>query len=59
MAQKKDNYFYGDTGTQGLPFYEQVGLGLGSGALKIGEGILELGAGFVDYAFDTNLIKLL
>jgi hypothetical protein len=39
MAQKKDNYFYGDTGTQGLPFYEQIGLGVASGALKIGEGI--------------------
>jgi len=59
MAQQKDNYFYGSTGTQGLPWYEQVGLGLGSGALKIGEGILELGAGFSDYAFDTNLLKLL
>ena len=56
MAQKKDNYFYGDTGTQGLPFYVQVGLGLGSGALKIGEGIAELGAGFIYYAADTDFL---
>ena len=59
MAQQKDNYWYGDTGTQGLPFYEQVGLGVGSGVLKIGEGILELGAGFSDYAFDTNFLEYL
>tara|TARA_R100000008_G_C3587331_1_gene173559 strand:+ start:4009 stop:7728 length:3720 start_codon:yes stop_codon:yes gene_type:complete len=59
MAQQKDNYFYGSTGTQGLPWYEQVGLGLGSGALKIGEGIAELGAGFSDYAFDTNFLEYL
>jgi hypothetical protein len=59
MAQKKDNYFYGDSGTQGLKFYEQIGLGLGSGALKIGEGIAELGAGFSDYAFDTNFLNYL
>ena len=59
MAQQKDNYWYGDTGTQGLPFYEQVGLGVASGALKIGEGIAELGAGFSDYAFDTDFLKYL
>ena len=56
MAQKKDNYFYGDTGTQGLPFYEQIGLGVASGVLKIGEGIAELGAGFIDYAADTDFL---
>ncbi len=59
MVQKKDNYFYGDSGTQGLKFYEQIGLGLGSGALKIGEGIAELGAGFSDYAFDTDFLEYL
>jgi len=59
MAQQKDNYFYGDTGTQGLPFYEQIGLGVGSGVLKIGEGIAELGAGFIDYALDTNFLEYL
>tara|TARA_R100000742_G_C4278482_1_gene101350 strand:- start:54 stop:3806 length:3753 start_codon:yes stop_codon:yes gene_type:complete len=59
MAQQKDNYYYGDTGTQGLKWYEQVGVGLGSGALKIGEGILELGAGVSDYAFDTDLLEYL
>lgn len=59
MVEKKDNYFYGDTGTRGLDWYEQVGVGLTSGALKIGEGILELGAGISDYAFDTNLLEKL
>jgi len=59
MAQKKDNYFYGDTGTQGLPFYEQIGLGVASGVLKIGEGIAELGAGFIDYAADTDFLEYL
>ena len=59
MAQQKDNYFYGDSGTQGLPFYEQIGLGVGSGVLKIGEGIAELGAGFIDYALDTNFLEYL
>tara|TARA_R110001599_G_scaffold350694_1_gene581260 strand:- start:597 stop:4301 length:3705 start_codon:yes stop_codon:yes gene_type:complete len=59
MAQKKDNYFYGEEGTQGLPFYKQVGLGVGSGGLKIIEGIAELGAGVSDYAFDTDLLKAL
>ena len=59
MVEKKDNYFYGDTGTQGLKWYEQVGVGLGSGALKIGEGILELGAGVSDYAFNTELLEKL
>ena len=56
MAQKKDNYFYGDTGTQGLPFNEQVGLGVAAGVLKIGEGIAELGAGFIYYAADTDFL---
>ena len=59
MAQKKDNYLYGDSGTQGLKFYEQIGLGLGSGLLKIGEGIAELGAGFSDYALDTDFLEYL
>ena len=59
MVAKKDNYYYGDTGTQGLKWYEQVGVGLGSGALKIGEGILELGAGVSDYAFNTELLEKL
>ena len=59
MVAKKDKYFYGSSGTQGLPFYEQLGLGVASGALKIGEGIAELGAGFSDYAFDTDFLKYL
>jgi hypothetical protein len=59
MVAKKDKYFYGSSGTQGLPFYEQIGLGAASGALKIGEGIAELGAGFADYAFDTDFLNYL
>ena len=59
MVTKKDKYFYGESGTQGLPFYEQIGLGAASGALKIGEGIAELGAGFADYALDTNFLEYL
>ena len=59
MVAKKDKYFYGSGGTQGLPFYEQIGLGAASGALKIGEGIAELGAGFSDYAFDTDFLTYL
>ena len=55
MVANKDKYFYGSSGTQGLKFYEQIGLGAASGALKIGEGIAELGSGFSDYAFDTLL----
>ena len=59
MVAKKDKYFYGSSGTQGLKFYEQIGLGAASGALKIGEGIAELGAGFADYAFDTDFLDYL
>ena len=59
MVANKDKYFYGSSGTQGLKFYEQIGLGAASGALKIGEGIAELGAGFSDYAFDTDFLEYL
>lgn len=59
MVANKDKYFYGSSGTQGLPFYEQLGVGAASGLLKIGEGIAELGAGFSDYAFDTEFLKYL
>jgi hypothetical protein len=59
MVANKDKYFYGSSGTQGLKFYEQIGLGAASGALKIGEGIAELGAGFADYAFDTDFLNYL
>ena len=57
MVAKKDKYFYGSSGTQGLKFYEQIGLGAASGVLKTIEGLAELGAGGIDYAFDTNLLK--
>ena len=56
MVANKDKYFYGSSGTQGLKFYEQIGLGAAAGALKIGEGIAELGAGFSDYAFEAKTI---
>jgi len=57
MVAKKDKYFYGSSGTQGLKFYEQIGLGAASGVLKTIEGLAELGAGGIDYAFDTDLLK--
>jgi len=57
MVAKKDKYFYGSSGTQGLKFYEQIGLGAASGVLKSIEGLAELGAGGIDYAFDTDLLK--
>jgi len=52
---KQDNYY--SSGTQGLAWYEQLGVGAASGVLKIGEGIAELGAGFIDYAADTDLLE--
>ena len=62
MSKKDRFYLFGtEEGTKGPEFnvFENVGLGLASGALKIPEAILELGAGFIDYAADTDLVTAL
>mgnify|MGYP003110330474 CR=1 FL=1 len=62
MAKKDRFYLFGtEEGTKGPEFnvFENIGLGVASGLLKIPEAILELGAGFVDYAADTNLVTAL
>ena len=62
MAKDDKFYLFGtEKGTKGPEFnvFEKVGLGLGSGVLKIPEAILELGAGFSDFAFNTELVSAL